>query len=181
MENFEKVEMLTKKANVSFEDAKEAMEACNYDMLDAMIYLEKNGKVGSGKTASYTTTNEADTSEAFEQAQKSYENSCQKTSFKECTEKFGKWVVSLVQKSVEIDFCVSKDNRDILRVPLLALILAALLLFWLVLIGLVIGLFCDCRYYFQGSEKVTESLNQICDKAAEACEELKSEFQSTNE
>ena len=45
MEFFEKVEALREKANVSYEVAKEAMEACNYDMLDAMIYLEKQGKV----------------------------------------------------------------------------------------------------------------------------------------
>ena len=178
MENFEKVEMLTKKANVSFEDAKEAMEACNYDMLDAMIYLEKNGKVGTGKTASYTTTSGTDTSEEFEQAQRSYEDSCQRTSFGEVANKFGKWAANLIQKSVEIDFCVSRFGRDIVRLPLLALILAACFLFWIVVIALVVGLFCNCKYYFQGSEKVTESLNQICDKAAEACEELKSEFQS---
>ena len=180
MDNFEKVEMLTKKANVSFEVAKEAMEACNYDMLDAMIYLEKNGKIGSGNTASYTTTQGTDTSEEFEQAQRSYEDSCQRTSFGECANKFGKWAVSLVQKSVEIDFCVARGGKDIIRVPLLALLLAALFLFGLVLTALVIGLFCDCRYYFQGSEKFTENLNQICDKAAQTCEEIKNDFTSNN-
>lgn len=178
MENFEKVEMLTKKANVSFEDAKEAMEACNYDMLDAMIYLEKNGKVGSGKTASYTTTSEADTSEEFEQAQKSYEDSCQRTSVGEVFHKIGNGISVLFQKALDIDFCVARYEKDILKVPFLALLLAILLLFWPVAIALVVGLFCHCKYYFVGSEKVTESLNMICDKAAETCEEIKSEFAS---
>ena len=65
MEFFEKVEALREKANVSYEVAKEAMEACNYDMLDAMIYLEKQGKVNSGSTASYTTSSGTDTSQEF--------------------------------------------------------------------------------------------------------------------
>ena len=45
MDNFEKVEKLREKAGVSYEEAKTALEQCNYDLLDAMIYLEKQGKV----------------------------------------------------------------------------------------------------------------------------------------
>lgn len=40
MDNFEKVEKLREKANVSYEEAKQALENCNWDILDAMIYLE---------------------------------------------------------------------------------------------------------------------------------------------
>ena len=39
MEDWKKVEELRVKANVSYEDARQAMEACNFDMLDAMSYL----------------------------------------------------------------------------------------------------------------------------------------------
>ena len=44
MDNFEKVERLVEKANVSFEDAKAALDEANGDLLDAMIILEKRGK-----------------------------------------------------------------------------------------------------------------------------------------
>ena len=44
MDNFEKVEKLREHANVTYEEAKEALENSNWDILDAMIYLEKNGK-----------------------------------------------------------------------------------------------------------------------------------------
>ena len=54
MVDFEKVEKLVQKANVSYEDAKNALEAANGDMLDAIIALEKAGKVNS--QASFTTT-----------------------------------------------------------------------------------------------------------------------------
>ncbi|MBQ8822119.1 MAG: UBA/TS-N domain protein [Lachnospiraceae bacterium] len=178
MENFEKVEVLREKANVSFEDAKEAMEACNYDMLDAMIYLERRGKVNVGSTASYTTSSGTDTSQEFEQAQKSYEDSCQRTSFGEMLNKFGKWCGRVVQKSVEIDFCVTKNEKLILKVPVLALVLALLIAFWFFAILLVIGLFCDCKYYFQGADTATINLNQICEKASETCENIKNDFQN---
>ena len=45
MDNLEKVEKLREKTGVSYEEAKAALEATNYDVLDAIIYLEKNGKV----------------------------------------------------------------------------------------------------------------------------------------
>ena len=45
MSAIEQVEKLKEKANVSYEDAKAALEAASGDMLDAMIYLERQGKV----------------------------------------------------------------------------------------------------------------------------------------
>ena len=41
----EKVNKLTEATGVSFEDARNALRACNWDMIDAMCYLEKLGKV----------------------------------------------------------------------------------------------------------------------------------------
>ena len=61
MVDFEKVEKLVQKANVSYEDAKNALEAANGDMLDAIIALEKEGKVKS-QTSSYSSTTSADAS-----------------------------------------------------------------------------------------------------------------------
>ncbi|MBQ9142229.1 MAG: UBA/TS-N domain protein [Lachnospiraceae bacterium] len=178
MENFEKVEALREKANVSFEDAKAAMEACNYDMLDAMIYLEKQGKVNAGSTASYTTSSGTDTSQEFEQAQRNYEDSCQRSTFGEVMNKFGKWCGRVLQKSLEIDFCVTKSDKLLLKVPVLVFVLALLIAFWFFMILLVVGLFCDCKYYFQGMDTATIDLNQICEQASETCENIKKDFQN---
>lgn len=178
MENFEKVEALRKKANVSFEDAKEAMEACNYDMLDAIVYLEKKGKVNEGSAASYTTFSGTDTSQEFEQAQKNYEDSCQRTSLGEVINKFGKWCGRVLKKSVEIDFCVTKNDKLILKVPALALVLLLLMALGLCTILLVVGLFCDCKYYFQGMDTATIDLNEICEQASKTCEDIKKDFQN---
>lgn len=178
METFELIEALRKKANVSFEDAKEAMEACDYNMLDAMVYLEKQGKVNEGSTASYTTSSGTETSQEFEQAQKSYEDSCQRTTLGEMLNKFGKWCGRVLQKSLEIDFCVTKNEKLLLKVPVLVLVLALLIAFWLLAILLVVGLFCGCKYYFQGMDTATINLNQICEQASETCENIKKDFQS---
>lgn len=45
MDNYQKVEQLVNKAGCSYEDAKTALEGCGWDMLDAVISLERDGKV----------------------------------------------------------------------------------------------------------------------------------------
>lgn len=43
--NLELIEKLRERANVSYEEAKEALEKCNGDIVDALIYLEKQDKI----------------------------------------------------------------------------------------------------------------------------------------
>ena len=43
----EQIDELRKRANVSFEDAREALQECNGDLVEAIVYLEKNGKIKS--------------------------------------------------------------------------------------------------------------------------------------
>ena len=44
MDSFQKVEQLVNKTGCNYEDAKAALEDCGWDMLDAVISLEKDGK-----------------------------------------------------------------------------------------------------------------------------------------
>ena len=81
MDKLEKVEKLREKTGVSYEDAKNALEACDYDLLDAIIYLEKLDKVKAPEVESFTTGAEQQTSTEFEQAQQKYTNDCNKVTF----------------------------------------------------------------------------------------------------
>jgi hypothetical protein len=45
MDHFEMVEKLREKANVSYEEAKAALEAADWNLLDALVLLENQGKV----------------------------------------------------------------------------------------------------------------------------------------
>jgi hypothetical protein len=48
--NLNQIDELRKRAKVSYSDAKEALEACNDDILEALVYLEKNNRTKSEKT-----------------------------------------------------------------------------------------------------------------------------------
>ena len=45
MEEFAKVEKLVEITGASYEDARNALKACDGEMVDSMVYLEKLGKV----------------------------------------------------------------------------------------------------------------------------------------
>ena len=61
MDEFEKVEKLRQRANISYEEAKEALEKSEGDLLDAMIYLEGQGKISPDEQTSRSTTYEGQT------------------------------------------------------------------------------------------------------------------------
>ena len=58
MEKLDKVERLRERANVSYEEAREALEQSGEDLLDAMVWLERQGKVKTPQQSSYSTSYE---------------------------------------------------------------------------------------------------------------------------
>ena len=115
MDKLEKVEKLREKTGVSYEDAKNALEACDYDLLDAIIYLEKLDKVKAPEVESFTTGEEQKTSTEFEQAQQTYTNDCNKVTFGQMMDKFFKWCGKVLKKSVDSTFIVERSGAAWIR------------------------------------------------------------------
>ena len=173
MDKLEKVEKLREKTGVSYEDAKNALEACDYDLLDAIIYLEKLDKVKAPEVESFTTGAEQQTSTEFEQAQRTYTNDCNKVTFGQMMDRFFKWCGKVLKKSVDSTFIVERKGQTMINVPVL--VIALILAFWVVLPLLVVGLFCECRYHFEGIGDINVNLNSACDKMADSVDNLKSD------
>lgn len=169
MDNFEKVEKLKEHANVSYEEAKQALESSNWDILDAMIYLEQNGKVHGPEQSSFST-----------QAEKIVidDDKEQKESLGNLIRRFGNWCVKWIEKGNNNSFCVEKDNKEIFRVPVTLLVVMIFFAFWVVVPLMVIGLFCNVRYQFAGPDVKSVDINKAMDGAAEAAENIKNEFKS---
>ena len=165
MDKLEKVEKLRAKTGVSYEDAKNALEACDYDLLDAIIYLEKLDKVKAPEVESFTTGAE----------QQTYTNDCNKVTFGQMMDRFFKWCGKVLKKSVDSTFIVERKGQTMINVPVLVLVIALILAFWVVLPLLVVGLFCECRYHFEGIGDINVNLNSACDKMADSVDNLKSD------
>lgn len=175
MDKLEKVEKLREKTGVSYEDAKNALEACDYDLLDAIIYLEKLDKVEAPDVDSFVTGGDQQASTEFEQAQQTYTNDCNKVTFGQMMDRFFKWCGKILKKSVDSTFIVERRGQTMINVPVLVLVIALILAFWVVLPLLVVGLFCECRYHFEGIGDINVNLNSACDKVADSVDNLKSD------
>ena len=55
MEKVEMVEKLRSKTNISYEEAKDTLENTNWDILDAVVYLERIGKIKKPSVSTYFT------------------------------------------------------------------------------------------------------------------------------
>ena len=169
MEKMEKVEALRNKAGVTYEEAKAALEANNWDVLDAMIALEKEGKVKqTSSSKAEVLTGDVVT-----------ENG-QKSSSEPKRRKFMNWVKDILRKANRNAFEVSKDGKIILTVPVLVFVIVLLFAFHIVIPLMIIGLFFSIKYHFSGPDvhSVDVDINAAMDSASRTAESLKDEFTS---
>ncbi len=167
MDHFEMVEKLRAKANVSYEEAKAALEASDWDMLDALVLLESEGKVKDApENKEYTT-----------QEKKEYSwntgSGEVKVTFSSALSKLWDWVKKLFQKGNANQFVITRKGDELIAMPITVLALL-LICFWpFSLIILFVGLFLGARYSFRGPDintNVNDFMNKAQDKAASAVE-----------
>ena len=172
MTNFEMVEILREKANVTYEEAKAALELADWDLLDAMLLLEKEGKVADGTTASYSTRPE----EKEPEKKSRHENNI--------TSAF-RWLMNTLRKLVRIGnsnhFVVTHKEKEHLSLPVTVLAILLICFFWTTVAVLAIGLFCGLRYNFKGPNLGKDSINDAMNKAADAAENVKQEIRNSSE
>lgn len=173
MDQLEKVEKLRERANVSYEEAKEALEASDWDLLDAMVYLEKKGKAEAPSQESASSGDEApqyvSVKEKVEEQEKESQEGLLTKLVKVCK--------VLLRMSKENSFCVNRHGKELIRIPVWVLILALFFAWHLILPVSIIALFFDCRYSFCGKDDLSPA-NKAMDKVGEVAQKVKTEFES---
>lgn len=171
MDMFEKVEKLKEKANVTFEEAKAALEEANGDLLDAMIILEKQGKTESSKET-YSTKEESSTSyEIIDVPGADKKDEKKGNKGRAFTDK----IKALWHKSCENYFVMEHKGDQSIRIPIWAFIIIMILTWHVTGILLIVGLFFGCRYSFKGQAEM-KMANDVMDKAADVAGKVKDEF-----
>lgn len=169
MDHMEMVEKLRQKANVSYEEAKEALEAADWDILDALVMLEGDGKIkGEEPAPEYTT-----------QEKKAAVETSARVDFPSAWSKLWNFVKKLFQKGNANQFVVSRNGRELVAMPVTVIVLIALLilakasslwfLFFVLLPGFVVSMAFGIRYSFRGpniSSKMNETMSSAQEKAA---------------
>ncbi len=164
MDNFEKVEKLREKANVTFEEAKAALEEANGDLLDAMIILEKQGKADPQKE-SYSTKEERGiiVVDEPEKSERKRGNA------------FTDKLKVLWHKSCENYFVIERNDEVIVNLPIWVFVLIVLFTWHISLAAMIIALFLGCRYSFRGASEM-KTANEVCEKVSEAADKVKEEY-----
>ena len=171
MEMIEKVERLREKANVSYEEAKAALEQTGGDLLDAIVLLERQGKVKEPAHSTFST--EYEEQKDYIKVRDKVEE--QEKSAPSMGRTIGRLFRGLIRFIKQTTFIVTKGEDTVFTMP--TLIFALLLFFfWEVLAPvMVIALFFGVRYSFEGEEEA-EKANSILHKAGDFAQDVKSEF-----
>lgn len=139
MDHFEMTEKLRERAQVSYEEAKEALELNEWDMLEAMVYLERMGKADAGSGQAQQQKAEP------KQERKPHVSG---NLFEMAT----RALTSLLEKGNRNWLEIYREGKRIGRLPITAAVLLALLMFWVVVPAMVIGLVAGCTYRLAGPD-----------------------------
>ena len=171
MEMMEKVERLREKANVSYEEAKDALEQAGGDLLDAIVLLERQGKVRGPAQSTFSTDYEEQT-EFVKVRDKVEEQENSAPSFGRTFGRLFRGFVGLIKNTT---FIVTKGEDVLFTMPTICFALL-LFFFWEILAPvMVIALFFGIRYLFEGEEEAQKA-NSILNKAGDFAQDVRSEF-----
>ncbi len=171
MDMFEKVDKLRERANVSYEEAKDALDRSNGDILDAMILLEREGKTRKEGGECYSTSGIV-TPQFSQENTNNDEKKARRERVRETGRTFGEKVKSLFQKSLVNYLVIERHGEKIIKMPVLAMILVFLFAWYAAVIAIVVSLFCECKYSFVG-EGDLKTANDVCEKAGDLANQVK--------
>lgn len=183
MVTLQQVEELRKYADITFNEAKEALEETNGDILEAIINLEKKGRIEPPKNGGYYSTK--DTGETGEQKSseaKAGTESTKKTSsgFSDLFQRFSAFIGKLFHQGNRNIFEVSKNGQSTMTLPVTVLVILLIFTFWITVPLMIVGLFFGYKYSFSGPELGKEEVNRTMDQVSDVVDNLKKEFSGEN-
>ena len=156
MDHLEMVERLSSKANVSLEEAKEALEASDWDLLDALLMLQSKESLKDLEVS-------ADTAEEAEQKPEAATAEEAKASPTNLVTRFLHMLAGLVRKGNEAAIEIKRKGELRLSLPLTVVLLLLIFLFWWTLAAAILALVFGYRFTLRGlpfDDKVNNGLEK---------------------
>ena len=188
----EQVERLREKADVSYGQAKAALEYSGGNLLDALIYLEEQGVIPRPEDAYYSTKGETPPPPPQElpvlpvevQGKKQRK---QKKGPGQSRER-GRLLQWLRRILLDNELEIWRKGQPITAVPMLILLIFVIFLYWIAIPLLILGLFLGFRYQIAGPDLENDTINGMMDSAAstaadvgrQVMDELKNQHEKYN-
>ena len=171
----EMVERLKEKANVSYTQAKEALEYSGGNLLDALIYLEEKGAIPREEAAYYSTKGEVPPPPADHlPAQLLVKERKKKNAPPPRPKGDGgrRFFNTLRRWLIDNELEIWRRDQPITALPVLILLLLLCCAPWVTIPVLILGLFLGFRYRFSGPDLERESLNNMMGSVADTASDL---------
>ncbi len=184
MVTLEQVEKLREYADISYNEAKAALESTGGDILQALINLEQQGKVKPPQGGGQYHSGDIELVEITQQEEskktkdQSKFHSNEKSAFHRNMGRFFRWMGEVVHKGNVNAFVVEKNGSSIMRLPITVLALLLLFAFWIMVPLIIVGIFFSFRFYFQGPDISSNKVNDAMDTVANAAEEIKNDMKN---
>ncbi|MPM36270.1 hypothetical protein SDC9_82865 [bioreactor metagenome] len=169
MNELKLIDKLRKKANISYEEAKIALESNNWDILEALLYLEENGSVEK-PSVSIFYTNELRYSGAIQEVKNNKEyNYKASNGFQGIFEAICKFIDTCNNIFLEI----KKRERVFLRIPITVVILLSFFMFWIIIPLIIIGLIFDIEFYVYANNVNADKINKVLNEISKYSRDIK--------
>ncbi len=178
MVTLEQVEKLCERTNLSYDEAKAALEETNGDILEAIINLEKQNRIEAPKGGGYYSSKNTQKDMEDNCCNKNFKGESEKddgTSFGELLGSFLRWCGKIINKGNRNNFEIIKDGDKVMSIPVTVLAVLLLFMFWITIPLMIVGLFFGYSYMFSGPDLGKEKVNRAMDSVAGAAKNLKKE------
>jgi len=136
--NLEQIDELRKRANVSYEDAKNALDQSDGNLIEALVYLEKQNKIKpDGKSSSDNTF---------------------------CGDKLFEKVKKIIKKCNETKLIITKNDVVILNICITLVILITVVAAPVVIVALILAFATNHKIRIRKKNDEDSEVNKVFDK-----------------
>lgn len=132
MDRFEMAQALKDKANVSYEEAKQALEQADWNMLEAVLVLEKAGRLQGEKPEA--------------EPQKAEKKPLNIQPVNDALKGMGEAVNKVVKAGNRRVIQIIRKGEVLYQIPLTIFVLLLIVAHWLVLAAAIVGWIAGCHY-----------------------------------
>ena len=171
----EMVERLKNKADISYKQAKEALEYSGGNLLDALIYLEEKGSIPRETGAYYSTKSETPPPPPEPLPAQLPAKTKKQRAPKPPQPKGGgvkRFFNALRRWLIDNELEIWRRDQPITALPVLILVLLLCCAPWVTIPVLLLGLFLGFRYRFSGPDLDRDEINSMISSVADTAADL---------
>lgn len=137
MEHMDMIDKLKEKAGISREEAADALTRANWDMLEALVILEREGRIAPLTSSVVTAGGNMGSQGGY---------GYRTAGVRSPGEGFGEKLKGLLRNSVTYSLLVRREGKVVISLPVLVFIIILAAAFQLTAVAMLIGLFLGCKY-----------------------------------